>query len=438
MADRDEITQSYLDALEALRGLAIRDLNAWWKDTQYHDFIRQRDLMRSPFQAIIKTYGAQTAHAAADYLFMKRGLDDTLRGLPYPKMAEPVSDERIEAAYQNVMWVKDLEEPGDRAAALSKLQALTKRLVVDPANETVYRATKSAGTAYARLPDPGCCAWCLMLASQGAVYHTDKTALIAESGKRFHDGCRCVAIEVNKAAGERSPKVVQEARGAWKELSKQLGGKTPTLAQWKDYLNERKIPKVDPKAVENTREIFKFPDMGEAKRIMRLSNPRFRQACTYWQSDNPRYFANIQEFLDGKTSGLDSLHSEILQELLDAAQETTLSHDVQLWRGVKNWREIFPGLELESLKGEVIDQLRFVPLSASERVAAKFSSSRYPNRAKLKVYVLKGTHGVWMPSNGDERFENQWEFLLPPGVKMVVKSVDTSQPKPVIEVVIYE
>ena len=46
---------------------------------------------------------------------------------------------------------------------------------------------------WARVPVGETCAWCLMLASQGAWYLTEESAL-GESSGHYHDGCDCVAV----------------------------------------------------------------------------------------------------------------------------------------------------------------------------------------------------------------------------------------------------
>lgn len=46
---------------------------------------------------------------------------------------------------------------------------------------------------WARVPVGDTCAWCLMLASQGAWYLTEKSAL-GDSPGHYHDGCNCIAV----------------------------------------------------------------------------------------------------------------------------------------------------------------------------------------------------------------------------------------------------
>lgn len=50
-----------------------------------------------------------------------------------------------------------------------------------------------AGGRWCRVPVGETCAWCLMLASQGAWYLSEQSALGQEAG-HYHDGCNCVAV----------------------------------------------------------------------------------------------------------------------------------------------------------------------------------------------------------------------------------------------------
>lgn len=50
-----------------------------------------------------------------------------------------------------------------------------------------------AGGRWCRVPVGETCAWCLMLASQGAWYLTEKSALGGEAG-HYHNGCNCIAV----------------------------------------------------------------------------------------------------------------------------------------------------------------------------------------------------------------------------------------------------
>lgn len=50
-----------------------------------------------------------------------------------------------------------------------------------------------AGGRWARVPVGDTCAWCLMLASNGAWYLSEESAIGADPG-HYHDGCNCIAV----------------------------------------------------------------------------------------------------------------------------------------------------------------------------------------------------------------------------------------------------
>lgn len=66
------------------------------------------------------------------------------------------------------------------------------------------------GTAFARVPEPGACSFCLMLASRGAVY----TAKTVGAVNKFHDHCRCLGIEV-KRDGSDLPRINRDLEQLW-------------------------------------------------------------------------------------------------------------------------------------------------------------------------------------------------------------------------------
>lgn len=66
--------------------------------------------------------------------------------------------------------------------------------------------TDSRFTRYRRVPEARACAFCLMLASRGAVYLTESTA---GAGRKFHSHCRCriEAVAVTPETGPRRARV---------------------------------------------------------------------------------------------------------------------------------------------------------------------------------------------------------------------------------------
>ena len=50
------------------------------------------------------------------------------------------------------------------------------------------------GGRWARVPVGETCAWCLMLASNGTWYKSEKSAMFTDHGDKFHANCNCVAV----------------------------------------------------------------------------------------------------------------------------------------------------------------------------------------------------------------------------------------------------
>lgn len=89
---------------------------------------------------------------------------------------------------------------------------MVDRKILAGHRDTIMFSAFAAGNGYARKPEPGACSFCLMLASRGAVYRTARSAEQvgapgvvmrgnAKRGDKFHDNCRCHAVEVSEGSG---------------------------------------------------------------------------------------------------------------------------------------------------------------------------------------------------------------------------------------------
>lgn len=208
--------------------------------------VKRRELLKEPFTAIATAYGEQAAHAAADYLFLQRSLDETLAGLAYPEVAKPAEYRQAVKAYSasirasNEDWkrfVVDGETDGleeFNAKTFEKLSGSLNRLVLQPARETVSENI-APGTRFARVPEPGACSWCLMVASNGAMYSKDSVGMTKAT--RFHDNCRCIGVEVSDSAP--LPRLNEELESAWKKAMKGGGSQGEVYRKWENFLQRR-------------------------------------------------------------------------------------------------------------------------------------------------------------------------------------------------------
>lgn len=221
----EEQLDLYDKAMRNLDRMAAADLQDWWEAGNRHgrdpeDLI---DYLAEPFTDITQRYGTRAAYLTVDAMIVNRNLDEELRWLPYPTPEEAAKFEQARSSLEWSVHTSKLLGEFDSTKARKKLRGALNRLVYQPARRTVERAVKKDGTAYARIPSPGACSFCLMLAARGPAYLRDNVVATKQMGQ-YHDNCRCLGWE----ARGRTP----EER--WASL--------PPINRQLDYLWNKNIP----------------------------------------------------------------------------------------------------------------------------------------------------------------------------------------------------
>lgn len=192
----EEQLDLYDKAMRNLDLLAAADLQDWWEAGNRHgrdpeDLI---DYLTEPFTEIVDRYGTRAAYLTVDAMIVNRNLDEELRWLPYPTPEEAATFEQARSSLEWSVHTSKLLGEFDSTKARKKLRGALNRLVYQPARRTVERAVKKDGTAYARIPSPGACSFCLMLAARGPAYLRDNVVSTKQMGQ-YHDNCRCLGWE---------------------------------------------------------------------------------------------------------------------------------------------------------------------------------------------------------------------------------------------------
>jgi len=122
------------------------------------------------------------------------------------------------------------------ADAKARLAASSERQVLDAGRNTIVdnaqRDRKAKG--WARVPEPGACSFCLMLATRGAVYRSEQSADF-----KTHDHCRC-HVEPVFTAYEPSARV-REAQALWASSTRGKSGHAAQVA-FRQAVEGRKAP----------------------------------------------------------------------------------------------------------------------------------------------------------------------------------------------------
>lgn len=218
----------YALALAYLRLLAQQRFGELWRAGGVGRLTRSE--VRDAFAELTVAFGEQAAAAAVDYLVLSRSLDEELAGLAFPDQADPVKYGHALASYDWALNTSMNAGVFDAVGARVKLDGILARVVSAQASGTIVRNVMRDGTAFARVPEPGACSFCLMLASRGAVY----TAKTVGAVNKFHDHCRCLGVEV-KRDGSDLPRINRDLEQLWSD------SESSTQADFEKALRARKL-----------------------------------------------------------------------------------------------------------------------------------------------------------------------------------------------------
>lgn len=212
----------YLQALASVRALAVRDLRRVWKSIDPTNMTQHYDDLLAAVSDIVAAYGEVSAVASAE--FYDAVAAGTGRALPPAELAAIAPAEQIETMLRAALGPLWADTP-QSAVALTRLEGGVTRLSLLPGRETIFRSAKRDGAKYAIVPQGKTCAFCLMLASRGAVY-TDRQP-------HYHDHCDCACVPVFR--DDDLPQINRELADEWKNATK---GQVNQRAAWRRYVQE--------------------------------------------------------------------------------------------------------------------------------------------------------------------------------------------------------
>jgi hypothetical protein len=208
------LTDQHRRAQLQLRARALRDFTRlWpiWKATDPATFA----LLVTAALPLVRTYNGLSATLATSYYQALRDAEQIL-GTATPTLAGSVSEAQLTASLYAVGKTAERQAvlagaSPDQAieAALTRMSGSLSRLVLQGGRDTLLASVEADKEAvgWARVTDGEPCAFCLTLASRGAVYKSEQTADF-----QAHDHCGCAAMPL----WDGTPLPAQTAR--WREV----------------------------------------------------------------------------------------------------------------------------------------------------------------------------------------------------------------------------
>jgi hypothetical protein len=188
--------QRLVTANRQISRLAARDVRRLWASLDTDDALQVREALEDVLPDLVTAYGELSATVAADwYDAMREQAGAAGRFSAVLAGTFAVDAVRANARHAIGPLFSATPEPD---AALSLLELETDRMVLQPGRETATLSARKdpAKPRYARVPsNPSPCAFCTMLASQGAVYHSEAAAGPLGSDK-YHAACGCQPVAI--------------------------------------------------------------------------------------------------------------------------------------------------------------------------------------------------------------------------------------------------
>lgn len=161
--------------------------------------------------------------------------DDLLAELDELERQQLEAVEKLRRAEEAFKKTREKLEALDRTTAV-KAAGKAGANAVSPGRELTYKvgSTDDKRLAWMRVTGPTPCAFCAMLASRGAVYRSERSALFDGYGKLYHPNCACHVVPVftdSPAYTKRDKYFIDN----WKPVTKGYSGRA-ALRAWRKWL----------------------------------------------------------------------------------------------------------------------------------------------------------------------------------------------------------
>lgn len=181
-------------ANDAVAAAVERELRAMLARVNLANPVLARDALFEVVPPLVEKWGDLAAVAAAEWFEEFRAAEG-VSGAFSAALADTVPLEQVNARLGFATRESGHLFAGQVNEFSNFLSLMVNEYTLKPGHDTVMYNAKRDKAAFARVPEPGACKWCLMLASRGFTY-SRKTVDQTQDGERFHGNCRCHAMPV--------------------------------------------------------------------------------------------------------------------------------------------------------------------------------------------------------------------------------------------------
>lgn len=250
------LAEQYRKSQSALLRVMLVEFNtAWGRYEQAPPGELSEQAWTATVAQLVDKYGQASATLAADYYDEARqlaGLDgdfDVPIADPPPleqilasrrwsseqarKAAQQAAEQAITAGTEQTAIDEARQGAERRRKNREREAAAAQRLAAQAGRRTIEQATRQDPQAqrWQRVPEPGCCAFCAMLALRGAVYDSRaRTVQSGGSGKQkegdpYHDHCNCQPVPVFRGQSEAWREEFDDWQDLYDEATRDHSGK---------------------------------------------------------------------------------------------------------------------------------------------------------------------------------------------------------------------
>ncbi|MGP5219492.1 VG15 protein [Arthrobacter rhombi] len=230
MIQREQV-ESYRDTLGELNTAALGDLRDMLDSLDAVEKQEARQMLFDAMPQVFEPYAISASDVSATFYEEQRALAGSPSKYTPKALTEPVPPESWNSL---VGWATSPDKLGDRplSDSFESLSGGVIKRLTEAAAETQHQnaVDDPDPVAFQRVPAPGCCGFCGMLASRGAAYGSREQAGVVvgrgvpiskrdrangtkrsggqakgvktrgtrEAGESFHDNCKCSVIAVHQ------------------------------------------------------------------------------------------------------------------------------------------------------------------------------------------------------------------------------------------------